>query len=146
VLAAVLDGTRTPPWHDSSEAMLMIRPGILRWIMWLATAWESRLRATATSAASSSPCYSPKFFGGLVEMASASIHTSNAVRDVYAAFEEQAGVVENRGKVPLVACTGSEPMKDKYGTNYRPKLELIRWIDRPAEMPDEVTRHHLPLV
>lgn len=81
-------------------------------------------------------CYSPKFFSGLVERASASIHTSNAVRDVYAVFEEQAGQGENRGKVLLVACTGSEPMKDKYGTNYRPKLELVRWVDRPAELPD----------
>lgn len=81
-------------------------------------------------------CFSPKFFGGMAEMASASIHTSNAIRDVYAVFEEQAGKVENRGKVPLVACTGAEAMKDKYGTNYRPKLELVRWVDRPAELPD----------
>lgn len=69
-------------------------------------------------------------------MASASIHTSNAIRDVYAAFEEQSGQVENRGKVPLVACTGAEAMKDKYGTNYRPKLELLPWVDRPADLPD----------
>ena len=81
-------------------------------------------------------CFSPKFFGGLVELASASIHTSNAVRDVYAVFEEQAGAVENRGKVPLIACTGSAPMKDQYGTNYRPKLEVVRWVERPAELPD----------
>lgn len=81
-------------------------------------------------------CYSPKFFGGLVELSSASVHTANAIREVYAVFEEQAGAVENRGKVPLVACTGSEAMKDRYGTNYKPKLELIRWVDRPAELPD----------
>lgn len=81
-------------------------------------------------------CFSPKFFGGMAEMASASIHTSNAIRDVYAVFEEQTGQVQNRGKVPLVACTGAEAMKDKYGTNYRPKLELVRWVDRPADLPD----------
>lgn len=80
--------------------------------------------------------YSPKFFGGAVEMASASIHVSNAIRDVYALFEEQAGQAENRGKVPVVACTGADAMKDKYGTNYRPKLELVRWADRPADFPD----------
>jgi hypothetical protein len=28
-------------------------------------------------------------------------------------------------------------MKDKYGTNYRPTLELVKWVDRPAELPDE---------
>jgi hypothetical protein len=27
-------------------------------------------------------------------------------------------------------------MKDKYGTNYRPRLELVKWADRPAELPD----------
>ena len=48
--------------------------------------------------------FSPKFFGGAVEMASASIHVSNAIRDVYAVFEEQAGRTENRGKVPVIAC------------------------------------------
>jgi hypothetical protein len=28
-------------------------------------------------------------------------------------------------------------MKDKYGTNYKPKLEIVKWVDRPAELPDE---------
>jgi hypothetical protein len=79
---------------------------------------------------------SPKFFGGTVELASASMHLSNAIREVYAVFEEQAGRTENRGKVPVVACTGAEAMKDKYGTNYRPRLELLRWVDRPADLPD----------
>lgn len=81
--------------------------------------------------------FSPKFFGGAVEFSSASIHLSNAVRELYAAFEEHGGKAENRGKVPVVACSGSEPMKDKYGTNYRPRLEIVKWVDRPAELADE---------
>ncbi len=81
--------------------------------------------------------FSPKFFGGAVEFSSASIHLSNAVRELYAAFEEQGAKAENRGKVPVVACAGSEPMKDKYGTNYRPRLEIVKWVDRPGEMADE---------
>jgi hypothetical protein len=80
--------------------------------------------------------FSQKFFGGLVEFSSASIHLSNAVRDLYTAFEEQSVRPENRGKVPVVSCTGADPMKDKYGTNYRPRLELVKWVDRPAELPD----------
>ncbi len=67
--------------------------------------------------------FSPKFFGGAVEFSSASIHLSNAIRELYGAFEEHGAKPENRGKVPVVACTGSEPMKDKYGTNYRPILD-----------------------
>ena len=81
--------------------------------------------------------YSPKFFGGAVEFSSASIHLSNAIREVYAAFDENGAKTENRGKVPVVACTGSEAMKDKYGTNYRPKLEIVKWVDRPADLEDE---------
>ena len=81
--------------------------------------------------------FSPKFFGGAVEFSSASIHLSNSVRELYAAFEEQGAKPENRGKVPVVACKGSEAMKDKYGTNYRPRLEIVKWVDRPAEMADE---------
>ena len=80
--------------------------------------------------------YSPKFFGGAVEFSPASIHLSNAIRELYAAYEEQSGKTENRGKVPVVSCTGSEPMKEKYGTNYRPKLEIVKWFDRPDDLPD----------
>ncbi len=81
--------------------------------------------------------YSPKFFGGAVEFSSASIHLSNAIRELYAAFEENGAKAENRSKVPVVSCTGSEPMKDKYGTNYRPKLEIVKWVDRSADLADE---------
>jgi hypothetical protein len=81
--------------------------------------------------------FSPKFFGGAVEFSSASIHLSNTIREVYAAFEEDGAKTENRGKVPVIACTGSEAMRDKYGTNFRPKLEIVKWVDRPADLEDE---------
>ena len=57
--------------------------------------------------------FSPKFFGGAVELASASIHVSNAIRDVYAVFEEQAGRAENRGKVPVIAMTAHAMAGDR---------------------------------
>ena len=78
--------------------------------------------------------YSKNFFGGLAEFASGSIHLGNAVRDLYRQFEESRGA--HPGQVPVVACTGSEAMKDKYGVNYRPKLDLVKWVERPAELPD----------
>ena len=77
--------------------------------------------------------YSPKFFGGAVELASASIHMSNAIKEVYAQYE--ADKAANAGKVPVIACTGSQAMKDRYGTNYRPTLAIAKWVDRPAELP-----------
>ena len=79
--------------------------------------------------------YSQQFFGGLVELSSGSLHMSNAIRDIYQVCEDQGA--SHPGQVPIIACTGSESMKDKYGTNYRPTFELVKWVDRPAEMPDE---------
>jgi len=78
--------------------------------------------------------YSRKFFGGLAELASVSLHMGNAVREVYQVFEAQRG--DHPGEVPVIAATGSEAMKDKYGTNYKPTFELVKWIARPAELPD----------
>lgn len=80
--------------------------------------------------------FSQKFFGGAVEFGSAPIHLSNAVRDIYARFEDESGKPENSGKVPVVTCIGADAMKDKFGTNYRPKLELVKWADRAPELPD----------
>ena len=79
--------------------------------------------------------FSPKYLGGAVELSSASIHLCNAIRELYAEYEEQRGA--HAGRLPVVACTGSEAMKDKYGTNYRPRFEIKTWVDRPAELPDE---------
>ena len=62
--------------------------------------------------------YSQKFFGGLAELSSASIHMGNALRELYADFERERA--SHPSQVPVVACTGSEPMKDRYGVNYKP--------------------------
>ena len=79
--------------------------------------------------------FSQRFFGGVAEFSSASIHVGNVLRDLYQQYEDQQGA--NPGKVAVVECSGSEAMKDKYGTNYRPKLSIVKWADRPAELPDE---------
>lgn len=78
--------------------------------------------------------FSPKFFGGMAELSSASIHFCNALREVYQKFEEQRA--SNPGQLPVITCTGSEAMKDKYGTNYKPKLDITKWVDRPVDLPD----------
>ena len=79
--------------------------------------------------------YSRKFFGGTVELASASIHMGNAMREIYAAYEAERA--SHPGQLSVIACTGSEPMKDRYGVNYRPKLAIVKWVERPAELADE---------
>ena len=78
--------------------------------------------------------YSPKFFGGAAEFASASIHLSNAIKDVYAQYEAEKG--GNAGKLPVITCSGSQAMKDRYGTNYRPTFAIVQWVERPADLPN----------
>ena len=79
--------------------------------------------------------FSPKFFGGVAEFTSASIHLANAIKDVYAQYDAEKA--NHRGQLPVVACTGSEAMKDRYGTNYRPTFQIVQWVDRPKELPNQ---------
>ncbi len=76
--------------------------------------------------------YSQKFFGGAAEFSSASFHLSNAIRDLHAQYE--AGKTASLGKLPVVQCVGSQPMKDRYGTNYRPTFTIVAWVDRPGDL------------
>ena len=42
----------------------------------------------------------------------------------------------HRGELPVVACTGSEAIKDRYGINYRPTFKIVQWVERPADLPN----------
>lgn len=77
------------------------------------------------------PVYSPKFFNGVAELSSASIHVCNAVKEVYDAYEQGKGSIIG-DQVPVIECSGSTAMKDKFGTNYKPILTLKEWVTRPA--------------
>ncbi len=77
--------------------------------------------------------FSQKFFGGAAEFASASIHLSNAIKDLYKQYE--MGRSTNPNKLPVVQCVGSQPMKDRHGTNYRPIFTIVDWVDRPDDLP-----------
>mgnify|MGYP003349752355 CR=1 FL=1 len=79
--------------------------------------------------------FSPKFFGGAAEFASASIHLANAIKDLYGEYE--AGTAAHAGMLPVIGCTGSQAMKDRHGVNYRPTLQILSWAPRPAELPDQ---------
>lgn len=38
------------------------------------------------------------------------------------------------GKLPVVKCVGVIPVTGSHGTNYQPQLEIVSWVDRPAEL------------
>lgn len=76
--------------------------------------------------------FSEKNIGGVREFAStagAVIESINTIYDAYLAAPESA-----QGKLPVVKCTGVVPVTGKHGTNYSPTLEIVQWIDRPAQL------------
>ncbi len=79
-------------------------------------------------------CYSTKYFNGVAELSSGSMHISNAINELHSKFEEMRG--DHPGKLPVVTCTGTTAMKGKFGTNYRPSFEIVEWADRPEDLPD----------
>ncbi len=45
-----------------------------------------------------------------------------------------AGRADNPDKLPVVQCVGVQPVTNKHGTNYKPQLEIVGWVERPAEL------------
>jgi hypothetical protein len=57
----------------------------------------------------------------------------NGLYDAWLAAPEAA-----QGKLPVVRCAGVLPVTGKHGVNYAPVLEIVAWVDRPAQL-GEVT-------
>jgi hypothetical protein len=73
-----------------------------------------------------------KKLGGIFELSGSSMHLNNAINEMYELFEANKGA--NAGKVPVIKFDGALGMKDKHGTNYKPKFSIEKWIDRPDEL------------
>lgn len=75
--------------------------------------------------------------GGTVRQFS---HTAKCVLRVFDELDDvfRASPEKQEGKIPVIKMTGTEAIKTKtpQGTNthYAPKLEIVKWIDRPDEM------------
>jgi hypothetical protein len=78
--------------------------------------------------------HSDELLGGAAEFSSASAHVGTAVSEMHDQFlKERAG---HPGKVPVVRCAATVPVKDRHATNHRPVFLITRWIDRPRDLPD----------
>lgn len=88
--------------------------------------------------------YSEQAFGGVVQFGSVSSIVCGTISDLHTAYEE--GVKQNPGKLPVVQCTGTEADKGKYGTNYKPLFQILKWVDRPAALaaPQQTTAAPAP--
>ncbi len=69
---------------------------------------------------------------GLREFSSTAANVIGAILRMHGEYE--AGMVANKGKVPVFACKGVKPITGAYGVNYEPQFTLIQWVDR-AKVP-----------
>jgi hypothetical protein len=86
--------------------------------------------------------FSRNTLGGVRELSGNSLHLCNAITDLYAAWE--AGKDDYRGQVPVVTMDSVQPMKDQYGTNYRPVFRIVKWVDRPADLVPPMVEASVP--
>jgi hypothetical protein len=77
--------------------------------------------------------FAPKL-GGVREFSSTANGAIVGVRDLYNEQFENAPE-RLQGKVPVVKCEKVLPQKTKFGTNYEPKLRILKWVDRPPGLP-----------
>ncbi len=80
--------------------------------------------------------FSEKNLLGLREFSSTAGAVIDAMNDLHDAW--LAGKDANPGKVPVVRCAGVDPVTNKHGTNYKPRFEIVKWADRPAELAGAV--------
>lgn len=80
--------------------------------------------------------FSKASFNGVVQLSSSSMHLCSAINDLYVQYESAAE--SKQGKLPVIQYTGSTPMKDKMGTNYKPNFKIEKWVDRPKEFDEKV--------
>ncbi len=80
--------------------------------------------------------FAQKLLGGVRELASTAKVAISAMDALHDAFE--AAPERSRGLVPVVTMSGTEPVTTKgpqgSSTNYRPRFEIVKWVERPAEL------------
>jgi hypothetical protein len=79
--------------------------------------------------------FSKNSFGGVVVLNGASMHLNTSINELYEQYV--AGAVANPGQLPVIRATGSVPMKDAAGVNYKPTFVIEKWVPRPAEFDEE---------
>ena len=80
--------------------------------------------------------YAERLLGGVREFASTAKVAIAAMDALHSAFE--AAPERGQGLVPVVVMSGTEPVTTKgpqgSSTNYRPRFEIVKWVERPAEL------------
>lgn len=76
-----------------------------------------------------------KDFNGVVELSGSSMHLNASIGDLYNAYAAEKDA--NVGSVPVIEYKGTQTMKDKMGTNYKPLFALVKWVARPDALKSD---------
>lgn len=76
--------------------------------------------------------FSNKNLLGVREFASTAGAVIDSMNDLYDLY--MADPQSKAGKLPVVRCVDVKPIVGKHGTNYSPMLQIVSWVERPAEL------------
>jgi hypothetical protein len=79
--------------------------------------------------------FSNKNLLGVREFASTAGAVIDSMNDVYDDYDRAPE--SKAGKLPIVKCAAVKPIVSKHGTNYQPVLEIVGWVERPAELTEK---------
>lgn len=85
--------------------------------------------------------FSESAFGGVAKFSPTSMHALNALSTLYGQYVEG----KQAGKLPVVKFAGTESMKDKMGTNFKPIFEIVKYVDRPAAFDGDAAETAAPV-
>ena len=72
--------------------------------------------------------------GGVCVFSSTSGIVGGVIKDLYSQYEAEKAA--NVGSLPVIECSGVTPETGKHGTNYRPKMKIVKWTKRPDAFDD----------
>jgi hypothetical protein len=88
----------------------------------------------------------PKLLGGTREFVSAAKAVINAMDALHTTWEQAPE--RTAGLVPVVRLSGTTPITSKgpqgTTTNYAPRFEIIKWTERPGDLPIEAAMPSSP--
>lgn len=84
--------------------------------------------------------------GDVRELSATSKAVIASVDELHTAYDGQKA--QHPGQLPVVAMTGSRAIvstgQGKSSTNYAPIFEIVKWVDRPAELPLAANNNEAP--
>ena len=140
------DGKDEPQFEVTDMTAVFDMPGIKTgWFKFSAGVAPEKVMDPSFTAAAANPgqdfkrgfmldLFSEKNLLGVREFSSTAGIVIDAMNDLFDAWMATPEVAT--GQLPVVRCTGVQPVTNKHGTNYQPKFEIVGWTARPEALGD----------